>query len=50
MKNYFNNEELYLGVKKYGIGLTSDTPAFPKMYDFCKTIGGAALLASEILI
>lgn len=50
MENYFENEELYLGIKKYGIGLSSDTPAFPKMYEFCKTIGGSALLAAEILI
>lgn len=38
-----------MGIKKYGIGLTSDTPAFPKIFDFCKLIGGSALLAAEII-
>lgn len=50
IENYFALEELYRGIKKYGIGLTSDTPAFPKIYEFCQLIGGSALLSAELLI
>lgn len=37
-------------MKQYGIGVCSDTPAFPKIYEFCKVTAGSTLLSSELII
>lgn len=34
---------------KYDIGVSSDTPIFPKFFDFCQLISGSSILAAEIL-
>jgi hypothetical protein len=30
--------------------MTSDTPAFPGISDFCKLVGGSALLSAELIL
>jgi len=36
--------------ERYGVGISSDTPAFPNIYEFCQLTAGASLLAADILI
>lgn len=37
-------------MKLFGIGVCSDTPSFPKIYEFCKLISGSGLLAADLII
>lgn len=37
-------------MKLFGIGVCSDTPSFPKIYEFCKLITGSGILAADLLI
>lgn len=35
--------------ERFGLGSTGDTPLFPGVYDFCRLVTGASLLAAEAL-
>jgi acetoin utilization deacetylase AcuC-like enzyme len=39
-----------LKIEKYGIGYSSDTPAFPEFYDFSRLTSGSSILSAELLI
>lgn len=50
IQSYFKNANEPAHLEKFGIGISSDTPAFPDFYDFCSLVSGASLLASELII
>lgn len=49
IKNYFQNPEETKRNEKFGVGVSSDTPIFPKFFDFCQLISGSSILAAEII-
>jgi histone deacetylase 1/2 len=50
IKSYYDTMNQYTQLEKYGIGMSTDTPAFPNFYEFCSKISGSSILASELLI
>ncbi len=49
LRDYFIDNSSITRGKKFGIGLSSDTPAFPNIFKFCEVLGGSAFLAAEII-
>ena len=50
IQSYFDASNQLAHLEKFGIGISSDTPAFPDFYDFCSLVSGGSLLASELII
>ena len=47
--DYFKNPEKTKRIERFGVGVSADTPIFPKFFDFCQLISGSSILAGEIL-
>jgi histone deacetylase 1/2 len=50
IENYFENKEEFQKVEKFGIGYSSDTPAFPDFFDFSRITSGSSLLSAELIL
>ena len=50
MQSFSNSTNQNNRLEKFGIGISSDTPVFSRLYEYCSLVSGASLLASELLI
>ena len=50
MRDYFQKREESQRDERFGIGYSSDTPAFPGFFDFSRLTCGASMLSAELLV
>lgn len=50
IRDFYEEKDGSLVNRNYSIGISSDTPAFPNIYEFCRLTTGASLLAADVLI
>lgn len=49
IRDYNSEKEHSMINEKFGVGISSDTPSFPNIYEFCQLTGGASLLAADVI-